>query len=45
MLEGTGINANLISQGIEAHDGTRLDFSRPETTFLSMVNLSDNMAL
>ena len=45
MLEGTGINANLISQGIEAHDGTRLDFSKPETTFLSMVNLSDNMAL
>ena len=45
LLEGTGINTTLISQSIEAHDGTRLDFSTPETTFLSMVNLSDNMAL
>ena len=45
LLESVWINNNLISQAIEAHDGTRLDFSKPETTFLSMVNLSDNMAL
>lgn len=45
ILSKSGINTVSITKAIEAHDGTRLDFSTPETTFLSMVNLSDNMGL
>ena len=45
ILNGTGINTELISKAIESHDGIRLNFGTPESTFLSFVNLSDNMAL
>lgn len=45
ILENAKINTELIGKAIESHDGIRLNWGSPEATFLSMVNLSDNMAL
>lgn len=45
ILSNAKINTDLIWKAIESHDGIRLNWGSPETTFLSMVNLSDNMAL
>ena len=45
ILSNAKINTDLIWKAIESHDGIRLNWGSPETAFLSMVNLSDNMAL
>lgn len=45
ILENAKINTKLVCKAIESHDGIRLNWGSPESTFLSMVNLSDNMAL